>query len=377
MSEYTLKADLIIPEVIAGLVETNLGNNLSLLPFAVQDNTLVGQPGDTLKFPAFAYIGKANVVGENQQVVVGKLTQSTVSATVKKYAKGISITDEARLSGYGDPMGEAAKQLAHSIDHAVDDDLWTALNAVGVARKYVSTPLGADVIADALVLFGEELGGPMALLTNPAGFSLLRKDGNYILASDLGQRMITSGVLGEIWGAQIIVTNKVATDLTVQEASFFIVKPGALRIINKRGTMIEVEREPDYMRDNIFASKHCVVYLYDASKVVGITQFTGIQAVVAATAGITSLIGTTATNDTFLNIPAAMAAPDGYKWVYLLDTSASDIGVWDTALTGTTDWTSSATEIAASSNTKAHVVLVKTADSKPVKSTTLTLVKKA
>jgi hypothetical protein len=371
-----MKADLVIPEVIAGLVETNLGNNISLLPFAVQDNTLVGKPGDTLKFPAFAYIGKANVVGENQLVVVGKLSASTVQATVKKFAKGVAITDEARLSGYGDPMGEAARQLAHSIDHAVDDELWNALNAVGVARKYVSTPLSADTIADALVLFGEDLGGPLALLTNPAGFALLRKDANYILASDLGQRMITSGVLGEIWGAQIIVTNKVTTDLTQQEASFFLVKPGALRIINKRGTLIEVKREPEYMRDNIFASKHCVAYLYDASKVVAITQFTGIQAVVAATAGIVSEVGVTSVNDTFIVIPEAQEAPAGYKWVYLLDSSAANIGVWDTALTGTTDWTSSETEIAASTHTKAHVVLVATATSKPVKSTTIDIVKK-
>ena len=58
MSEYTLKANLVIPEVIGDLVETKLGNNITLLPLATQDNTLVGQPGDTLKFPAFEYIGK-------------------------------------------------------------------------------------------------------------------------------------------------------------------------------------------------------------------------------------------------------------------------------------------------------------------------------
>lgn len=376
MSEYTLKANLVIPEVIADLVETKLGDNITLLPLAEEDNTLVGQPGDTLKFPAFKYIGKAAVVNENGQIVTGKLEAGTVQATVHKYAKGISITDEARLSGHGDPMGEAAKQLARAIDQGVDDELFSVLNSVGVSRKHINTTISADNIADALVLFGEDLTGDKVLLTDAAGFAALRKDGDYIRASDLGQRMITDEVVGEVWGCQILISNKIKTDTTVKEKNYFIVKPGALRLVNKRGTQVEVQREADYMRDNVFASKHCVAYLYDASKVVALTQFTGLQALTAAS-GIESVVGTTAQNDTYIVIPDEMAAPAGYKWVYKLDTSASNIGVFDTALSGTTDWTSSDTEIAAGANTKAHVVLVNATDNKPVKTITLTIVKKA
>lgn len=376
MSEYTLKANLVIPEVIADLVETKLGDNITLLPLAEEDNTLVGQPGDTLKFPAFKYIGKAAVVNENGQIVTGKLEAGTVQATVHKYAKGISITDEARLSGHGDPMGEAAKQLARAIDQGVDDELFSVLNSVGVSRKHINTTISADNIADALVLFGEDLTGDKVLLTDAAGFAALRKDGDYIRASDLGQRMITDEVVGEVWGCQILISNKIKTDTTVKEKNYFIVKPGALRLVNKRGTQVEVQREADYMRDNVFASKHCAAYLYDASKVVALTQFTGLQALTAAS-GIESVVGTTAQNDTYIVIPDEMAAPAGYKWVYKLDTSASNIGVFDTALSGTTDWTSSDTEIAAGANTKAHVVLVNATDNKPVKTITLTIVKKA
>lgn len=376
MSEYTLKANLVIPEVIADLVETKLGDNITLLPLAEEDNTLVGQPGDTLKFPAFKYIGKAAVVNENGQIVTGKLEAGTVQATVHKYAKGISITDEARLSGHGDPMGEAAKQLARAIDQGVDDELFSVLNSVGVSRKHINTTISADNIADALVLFGEDLTGDKVLLTDAAGFAALRKDGDYIRASDLGQRMITDEVVGEVWGCQILISNKIKTDTTVKEKNHFIVKPGALRLVNKRGTQVEVQREADYMRDNVFASKHCAAYLYDASKVVALTQFTGLQALTAAS-GIESVVGTTAQNDTYIVIPDEMAAPAGYKWVYKLDTSASNIGVFDTALSGTTDWTSSDTEIAAGANTKAHVVLVNATDNKPVKTITLTIVKKA
>ena len=373
---YTLKANLVIPEVIADLVETKLGDNVTLLPLAEQDNTLEGQPGDTLKFPAFEYIGAASVVDENGQVVVGNLAAGTKTATVHKYAKAISITDEARLSGFGNPMDEAAKQLARAIDQGVDDELFSVLNDVNINRKWVSSTLSADNVADALVLFGEDLTGPKILLTDAAGFAQLRKDPDYIKASDMGQRMINGDVVGEIWGCQILITNKVKNNTTVKEKQHFIVNPGALRLVNKRGTLIEVQREPDYMRDNIFASKHCVAYLYDHSKVVAITEFTGLQALDAASVGIESVEGDTATNDTYLVIPDELAAPDGYKWVYKLDSSADNIGVFGTQLTGTTDWVSSDTEISASSATKAHVVLVKTADGKPVKTTTLDLVKK-
>jgi hypothetical protein len=368
MSEYTLKANLVIPEVIADLVETKLGDNVTLLPLAEVDNTLVGQPGDTLKFPAFKYIGKAAIVNENGHIVTGKLEAGTTQVTVHKYAKGISITDEARLSGHGDPMGEAAKQLARAIDQGVDDELFSALNSVGVSRKHINTTISADNIADALVLFGEDLTGDKVLLTDAAGFAALRKDGDYIRASDLGQRMITDEVVGEIWGCQILISNKIKNDTTVNEKNHFIVKPGALRLVNKRGTQVEVQREADYMRDNVFASKHCAAYLYDASKVVALTQFTGLQALTAAS-GIETKAGTS--GKTKIVIPDVMAAPAGYKWVYKLDSSADNIGVWDTALTGTTDWTSSDTEIAASTNTKAHVVLVNATDSKPVKTITV------
>ena len=367
-ASYTLKANLVIPEVIADLVETKLGDNITLLPLAEQDNTLEGQPGDALKFPAFEYIGAASVVNENGQVVVGNLVAGTKTATVHKYAKAISITDEARLSGFGNPMDEAAKQLARAIDQGVDDELFSVLNGVNINRKFVNSTLSADNIADALVLFGEDLTGPKILLTDAAGFAQLRKDADYIKASDMGQRMINGDVVGEIWGCQILITNKVKNNTTVKEKQHFIVKPGALRLVNKRGTLIEVQREPDYMRDNIFASKHCVAYLYDHSKVVALTQFTGVQALTAAS-GIETKAGTSGT--TKIVIPSVMAAPAGYKWVYKLDTSADNIGAWDTALSGTTDWVNSDTEITASNNTQAHVVLVNATDSKPVKTITV------
>ena len=362
----TTTANALIPEVFADLVETRLGARVTLLPLAVQDNTLVGQPGDTLQFPAFRYVGKADEIPENGLVTPALLTSYSVAAKVKKFAKAVQLTDEVRLSGFGDPVGEAAMQLAHSIDHATDDALFAQLDAVSLGRVYPVSALSADSVADALTLFGDELEGPKVLLVDPAGFATLRKDADYIRSSDLGQRAIFSGVVGEIWGCQIVVSAKIQANTTLGEFRYFILKPGALRLVNKQGTFVEVQREPSYMRDTIYASKHVAAYLYDDSKAVALSVFSAVQVLAAGTdETIHTVAG--AANKTKIVIPDAFApAPATCKWVYTLDNTATKTVTFGTAVSGATDWVSSATEIAVTTETYAHVILVDSAN-KPLK----------
>ena len=208
----SMKEHMIIPEVLADMVAGAFGSRLTLKPLAEEDNTLQGKPGDTLKFPAFRYIGKAARVDENGEVLPGLLSADTVSVSVRKFAKAVCITDEARLSGMGDPVGEAARQLAHAIDHAVDDELYEALKGVGLSRKAAIDGLTANAVADALALFGEEQDGPKVLLTDAAGFAALRKDPAYLRAGDMAQEAIFKGVVGEIWGCQVVVSNRIQDD---------------------------------------------------------------------------------------------------------------------------------------------------------------------
>jgi len=363
----THKEDMIIPEVVAEMVEQSFGGKVTLLPVATQDNTLQGKPGDTLKFPAFRFIGKAARVDENGQVQPGLLSADTVSATVHKYAKAVVITDEARLSGFGDPVGEAARQLAQAIDHAVDDELFQALEGAGLARKVVIEKLTSDAVADALTLFGEEQDGPKLLITDAQGVAALRKDPGYLRCGDMAQELICSGVVGEIWGCQILISQKIAAKADTGELQYFIVKPGALRLVSKTGTQVEVQREPEYMRDTIYASKHCTAYLYDAGKVISLTRFTGLQSL--TNSGIAALPGG-APGTMRIAIPDSMLPPAGYAWVYKLDDSAQDAGTFGTAFTGTA-WPGSGQDIAVGASLYVHVLLVATKDQKPVKTLTL------
>ena len=109
-------------------------------------------------------------------------------------------------------------------------------------------------------------------------------------------------------------------------------------------------------------------YLQDESKAIKITQRTSVKAVTGGESKAGSASG-----DTQLFAP--YAAPANCKWVYKL--GSSDVTpTWGTAVTSYTDLVDGE-DIAASTNTKASVVLVFKADDKPIDYTNITLVKKA
>ena len=55
------------------------------------------------------------------------------------------------------------------------------------------------------------------------------------------QKAIMGGVIGEIWGCQICVSNKIKA--SGSKYTNYIVKPGALAIYLKRGVEVETARD--------------------------------------------------------------------------------------------------------------------------------------
>ena len=361
----TYKANVIIPEVLGDYVESKLTDKMVFAPVAVIDNTLENKgEGDSIKFPKYAYIGAAAGVNEGAAIGTTNLSTSSVTKTVAKIGKGIGITDETMLSAYGDVQEEAAKQLAVAIDDKVDADCLTELGTLTSARTFITTAdLSSDTIVDALTIFGEDEQGVKALYLNAGNLAALRKDDDYIKASDIGNDMVIKGSTGMIWGCNLINTNRLASS-----ADSYIVKPGALRIINQRGVFVEPNRDAEHQITTFYASKIYVPYLQDESKAIRITKRSGVKEVT----GVTSVAGT-ASGDTKLDVP--YPAPVNAKWVYKLG-SADVTPTWGTAVTSYTDLTPGA-DIAASTNTKASVILVFKADNKPIDYANVTLVKKA
>ena len=159
MSDFITKlSELIDPEVMGDMVSARIPKKLRVAPFAKIDDTLQGVPGDTITVPAYTYIGDASDVAEGGEVAIEKMTTSTRKATIKKAMKGIGLTDEAVLSGYGNPVGEANTQLAQAIAAKVDNDCMDALQTASLIYDGSQAQISYNAIVDAVDLFEEEMG---------------------------------------------------------------------------------------------------------------------------------------------------------------------------------------------------------------------------
>ena len=261
----TKLANLFNPQVVGDMINAKLVDAIRFSPLCKVDTNLVGRPGNTITLPSYAYIGDATVVGEGEDIPISQLTESTVEATVAKVGKGVQVTDEAVLSGYGDPQGEAVSQIVLSIASKVDNDVLAVLDTIGSNMTHTATAFDADAIADSLVKFGEDIEGEKVLLVSPEEYAILRKADDWCPASEISANLIIGGAVGQVHGCQVVISNK----LRGKNASY-IVKPGALSLILKRDTLVETDRDIINKSNVITADKHYVAYLYDASKAIKI-----------------------------------------------------------------------------------------------------------
>lgn len=265
--------NLINPEVFADFVDAKLVDKIVFTAVADVDTTLQGQPGSILKYPVWTYIGDASQLSEASELSVATLTASSASVQIYKIAQGVEITDEAVLSGLGDPIGEAADQIALALASAVDNACLTTLSGIGSAMTYTASASSvADTdIADALELFGEDIDGTKVAFVTPKMYTSMRKtgksSGNWIPASEIAANIAVKGTVGEYQGCQVVVSNKLKAS-----GNAYIVKPGALRIVLKRGVMIETDRDILKFSNVITGSTHFATYLYNASGAIKVTH---------------------------------------------------------------------------------------------------------
>lgn len=273
----TLIANVVNPQVMADMVDKKLTDLMKFAPLATIDTTLEGRPGDTIMVPAWNYVGDAAVLAENSSLSTSLLSASATSATVKKVAKGIELTDEAVLSGYGDPIGEASYQLALAVAAGVDNEVLSVLHGITGAMAQSTTnsttmPAAADIVT-ALTLFGEDIeDGPTVALVSPAIYQEMRTAvgaNTWVPASEIAAGVAVRGVVGEFQGCQVMVSNKLKST-AAGAGDIYLVKPGALRIFLKRDTLVEADRDILKFTTVMTASKHFVAYLYNAAKAVRI-----------------------------------------------------------------------------------------------------------
>ena len=265
----TKLADLFVPEVIAQEVEQKLIDKLVMEQFMEVDTTLQGRAGDTVTLPSFQYIGDAEDVAEGEAIPTSKLAHSTRQATIKKIGKGVPVTDEAVLSGYGDPIGEATSQLAVAIKSKLDADTQAMLDTdvkAGMTVGDGSAELDDALISKALVKFGEDIEGQMVCPINPDQLASLRDNNFFIPASEIAADVRVNGSLGSIHGVQFVIRNRVKAN--GGKINNYIIKERPIKYLLKRDILVETARDAGNQTTTIYASKLGDAFLYNESKVV-------------------------------------------------------------------------------------------------------------
>lgn len=279
MANQTTKiADLINPEVMADMISAKVEKKIVVAPFAKVDTSLVGVPGNTITVPKYGYIGDAEDIAEGVACGTVKLSTGTTTATVKKAMKAVELTDEAVLSGYGNPIGETNNQLAKAIASKVDNDALEALMGATLVFDGSSKNISYEQIVDAIDLFDEEVNSDKVIFVNSKQVTQLRKDSNFISADKYPNNVIMTGEIGMIANCRVVPSKKVTLDSTSAFYQCPVIKlnndveteddAAALTVYLKRDTTVETERDTLARKTDISVDKHYTVALTNESKVV-------------------------------------------------------------------------------------------------------------
>lgn len=263
----TKLAQMVNPQVMADMINAELPKKIKISPLATIDKTLAGRPGDTITVPTYEYIGPAGDVAEGEAIETAQLTTATTTVKVKKAGKAVEISDEAVLSGYGDPLGEANRQLLMSIADKIDNDCMEALKTATLVHDLsVTSIISYEGIVDAVDKFEEEDGEAKVIFVHPKQVTQLRKDPNFLSRDKYPLNVVMDGVIGEIAGCQVVPSKKVDNTSSMYKCP--IVKAGALTIYLKREASVESDRDILKKTTVISADKHYTATVSDKSKVV-------------------------------------------------------------------------------------------------------------
>lgn len=271
---------MINPQVMADMISAKVEKRVAVTPFAKVDSTLVGQAGNTITVPAFTYIGDGSDVAEGASIGASELTTSEKQYTIKKVGKGVDLTDEAIMSGYGDPIGEATNQLSKAIAQKVDQDAMDALYTGTLTYDGSSSAIAYNGIIDAIDVLEEEYNSEKVIFIHPKQLTKLRKDSNFLSADQYvnGNYIQVNGEIGKIANCRVVVSKRVAESDDTLGYKNPIVKltwdaeteadTPALTIFLKKGVLVETDRDIDTQVNMIRATENYVVALTDESKVV-------------------------------------------------------------------------------------------------------------
>lgn len=270
-----VNGDVFDPQVVSDMINAKVAKKAVMTGYIKVDNTLSGVPGSTVTVPRWGYIGEAVDLVEGQAIDTTKMAFTTAQYGIKKIGKGVMLTDEAQLSGYGNPMGTATNQIAMSISEKLDNDrvevLYDSQNIVdasAAAIKYTAIVDGVDA-------FGEEEESRKVILIHSKQKTQLRKDADFLAADKISTELLTNGAIGRIAGCDVVVSNKVKLEGGVYYNPIIKLTNDteteddlpAVTYFLKRGNLVEHERESG-VGDKIVCTAFGMPALTNEAKVV-------------------------------------------------------------------------------------------------------------
>lgn len=201
----TKMENMINPEVMGDMIDAKIEAQLKLTPYAKLDTTLVGVAGDTKTVPSWNYVGDAVEVAEGEEVELSEMTSTSTQFTVKKSMKSIGLTEESILSGLGNPVGQAEKQLAKAIAGKVEKDVLEATygGKVIYAPSTLATISYAGIVGAVAQFEDEEDGIEKVMFIHPAQEATLLLDPQFTSADKFTAGVAVNGSIGKAAGCWI------------------------------------------------------------------------------------------------------------------------------------------------------------------------------
>lgn len=283
----TLSTDLYRPEVWRDLAQTAFKGRaiVATSPAVVVDDSLVGEPGDTVNFPKWMNLSDMQDLAETDVLVPEKLRQSNSQATIKEAGKAAEWSDKAKLTGIGNIQDEAIRQFGVLAARKVDADLIAAATATiagGITyadgtAAVASNPLALTAtggltwanIVKAGLLFGDEFDPAdfAGLYINSAASEQMLNDEKFIQAAQTsgGNSLIAGGLLGTKNGLRIFQTNRLAAGKAL------LLKNNSLGLMYKRRPVVEQDRDILARTTVVATTMHYAVKRLNDEGVVNIT----------------------------------------------------------------------------------------------------------
>lgn len=270
-----VNGDVFDPQVVSDMIKAKVAAKAAMTGYIKVDTTLSGAPGSTVTVPKWGYIGAAEDYEEGQPIDMTKMAFTTAQYGIKKIGKGVMLTDEAQLSGYGNPMGTATAQIAMSISEKLDNDRLDVLYESKNVCDQSTSIIKYTAIVDGTDMFNEEEDSRKVILIHSKQKAQLRKDADFLSADKFEAGVMTSGAIGRIAGCDVVVSNKVKCEDGVYYNPIIKLNNTveteddlpAVTYFLKRDNLVEHKREVG-VGDQVVCTAHGMPALTNEAKVV-------------------------------------------------------------------------------------------------------------